>query len=105
MYDKLHKIEKVIFDVCALGLLLIYSYAAVIAPTATQYHRGIYVIVTYVLVFLIYRSKSVIMRVVDYILIVLSIGSIGYWMLNFEAINYRTGAETELDTAIAVVGV
>ncbi|MCP3671709.1 MAG: TRAP transporter fused permease subunit [Gammaproteobacteria bacterium] len=105
MYDKLHKIEKVIFDVCALGLLLIYSYAAVIAPTATQYHRGIYVIVTYILVFLIYRSKSTIMRVVDYILIVLSIGSIGYWMMNFEAINYRTGAETELDTAIAVVGV
>jgi hypothetical protein len=32
------------------------------------------------------------MRVVDYLLILLSI-SVGYWILNFEAINYRTGAE------------
>lgn len=45
------------------------------------------------------------MRVVDYLLILLSLISIGYWMLNFEPINYRTGAETPLDMAIAIVGV
>ncbi len=105
MYEKLHKIEKVLFDVSAMGLLLFYAYAAVISPAATQFHRGIYVIATYVLVFLIYRSKSFIMRVIDYILILLSIASIGYWMFNFEAINYRTGAETDLDMGVAVVGV
>ena len=105
MYDKLHRIEQIFFDICAVGLLLFYSYSAVISPAATQYHRGVYVITTYILVFLLYRSKSTIMRVVDYILILLSIGSIGYWMFNFEAINYRTGAETNLDMAIAVVGV
>ena len=60
---------------------------------------------TYVLVFLLYRSKSRIMRVVDYLLILLSIITIGYWMMNFEVINYRTGAETRLDMAIAMVGV
>jgi len=105
VYDKLHRIEQIFFDICAVGLLLFYSYSAVISPAATQYHRGVYVITTYILVFLLYRSKSTIMRVVDYILILLSIGSIGYWMFNFEAINYRTGAETNLDMAIAVVGV
>lgn len=105
MYKKLTRLEQVIFDISAVGLLLFYSYSAVISPAATQYHRGIYVIVTYVLVFLVYKSKTKIMRVVDYILILLSIGSIGYWMINFEAINYRTGAETNLDMAIAVVGV
>jgi len=105
MYEKLHKIEKIFFDISALALLLFYSYSAVIAPAATQFHRGIYVIATYVLVFLIYRSKSTIMRVVDYILILLSIVTIGYWMFNFEAINYRTGAETDVDMAIAMVGV
>ena len=72
---------------------------------ATQYHRGIYVIITYLLIFLLYRSKSKIMRVVDYCLMVLSVGSIGYWIINFETINYRTGAETQLDMIIAVVGV
>ena len=76
-----------------------------IEPAATQYHRGIYVIITYVLVFLLYKSKSTVMRVVDYILILLSIVCIGYWIVNFEAINYRAGAETQTDQIIAMIGV
>jgi len=75
------------------------------APAATQYHRGIYVLATYILVFLTYRSTSTIMRAVDYFLIALSIITISYWIYNFEAINYRTGAETPLDMTVAVVGV
>nr|VFK39987.1 MAG: TRAP transporter, 4TM/12TM fusion protein [Candidatus Kentron sp. TC]VFK55875.1 MAG: TRAP transporter, 4TM/12TM fusion protein [Candidatus Kentron sp. TC] len=105
MYEKLNKIEKIIFDLLAIGLVLFYSYAAVLQPAATQYHRGIYVIITYVLVFLLYKSTTPLMRVVDYLLILLSIGSVGYWILNFEAINYRSGAETPLDMAVAMVGV
>ena len=105
MFDKLHKIEQGIFDLLAVFLVLFYSYSAVLAPAATQFHRGIYVIITYVLVFLLYQSKSRLGRVIDYLLIVLSIISIGYWILNFEVINYRAGAETTLDKAIAVVGV
>lgn len=105
MYEKLHKVEQVFFDISAMALLLFYAYSAVISPAATQFHRGIYVVATYVLVFLLYRSKSSFMRVVDYILILLSIVTISYWMFNFEAINYRTGAETDLDKTIAVIGV
>lgn len=105
MYDRLHKIEKIIFDVLAVLLVLFYSYSAVLKPAATQYHRGIYVIVTYILVFLLYRSRSLVMRVVDYLLILASIVTVGYWILNFEAINYRTGAETHLDMVIAMIGV
>ncbi len=105
MFDKLNKAEKILFDVCSVTLVLFYSYAAVLQPASTQYHRGIYVIITYVLVFLLYRSQSTVMRVVDYLLMLLSIVSIGYWILNFEAINYRTGAETELDMVMAVIGV
>nr|VFJ95305.1 MAG: TRAP transporter, 4TM/12TM fusion protein [Candidatus Kentron sp. LFY] len=105
MYEKLHKIEKIVFDFLAVGLVLFYSYAAVLQPTATQYHRGVYVIITYVLVFLLYKSTNPLMRVVDYVLILLSIASVGYWIVNFEAINYRSGAETPLDMAVAMVGV
>jgi TRAP transporter 4TM/12TM fusion protein len=105
MFEKLNKVEKVIFDACSIILVLFYSYSAVLQPAATQYHRGIYVVLTYVLVFLIYQSKSRIMRVVDYVLMLLSIMSIGYWILNFEAINYRTGAENQLDMIMAVIGV
>jgi TRAP transporter 4TM/12TM fusion protein len=112
VYDKLNKAEKIIFDVLAVALVLFYSYSAVAKPAATQYHRGIYVIITYVLVFLAYQSKSKkwpglnpILRATDYLLILLSVFTIGYWMLNFEAINYRTGIETPFDMAVAMVGV
>lgn len=105
MYEKLNKFEQIVFDICSLVLVLFYSYAAIIKPMATQYHRGVYVIITYVLVFLMYKSKTIIMRVVDYILILLSIASIGYWMVMFETINYRTGAETTVDMVFAVIGV
>ncbi|WP_291345872.1 TRAP transporter fused permease subunit [Desulfobacula sp.] len=93
------------FDICSVILVVFYSYAAVIHPMATQYHRGVYIIITYLLVFLLYKSKSKIMRVVDYILILLSLASIGYWMFMFETINYRTGAETQTDMVFAIIGV
>ncbi len=105
LYDKLHRVEKWLFDLLALVLVVFYSYSAVLEPAPTQYHRGIYIIITYVLVFLIYRSKTLLGRVIDYLLILASVVSIGYWVLNFQDINYRAGAETELDMAIAMVGV
>jgi len=105
VYDKLNKVEKIIFDVLAVTLVLYYSYSAVLQPAATQYHRGIYVIITYILIFLAYKSKNKWLRIVDYILIFLSIFSIGYWIINFEVINYRTGAETPFDMFVAVIGV
>jgi TRAP transporter 4TM/12TM fusion protein len=101
----MNKVEQVLFDTMALGLVLFYSYSAVIAPAATQYHRGVYVVVTYILVFLVYRSTSRVGRVCDFLLILGSIVTLGYWIVNFEVINYRAGAETELDKWIAMAGV
>lgn len=105
MYNKLNRFEQIFFDICSVTLVLFYSWAAVVQPMATQYHRGIYIIITYVLVFLLYQSKTTIGRVFDYILIVLSVACIGYWIIMFETINYRTGAETQVDMVFAVVGV
>ena len=75
MYQKLNRIEKILFD--AGALLLFYVFSAVIMPMSTQYHRGIYTLVTYVLVFLLYRSKSKWMRIVDYLLMLASMVCIG----------------------------
>jgi len=105
VYEKLNRFEQIVFDVCSVILVVFYSWAAVVQPMATQYHRGIYVIITYVLVFLLYKSKTTIGRVIDYILIALSVACIGYWIVLFEAINYRTGAETHTDMVFAVIGV
>ncbi|MES9966193.1 MAG: TRAP transporter fused permease subunit [Sedimenticola sp.] len=105
LVEKMNKVEQMLFDALALGLVLFYSYSAVLEPAATQFHRGIYVVITYVLVFLVYRSKGQIGRIWDYILMAVSVVTLGYWIMNFEAINYRAGAETELDQWIAMVGV
>jgi TRAP-type uncharacterized transport system fused permease subunit len=105
VYDQLKRFEQIIFDTLSVLLVLFYSYAAVVQPASTQYHRGIYVIITYVLVFLLYKSKSKMMRVVDYLLILLSIVSIGYWIsISKRSITAR-GAETPFDQTVAVVGV
>jgi TRAP transporter 4TM/12TM fusion protein len=86
-------------------MVLFYSWSAIFEPAATQYHRGIYVIITYMLVFLIYKSRSRLMRLVDYLLMLASLVSVSYWILNFEAINYRIGIETEMDKTMAMIGV
>lgn len=105
MYDKLSRMEQYLFDFLSLALVLFYSWSAVFEPAATQYHRGIYVIITYVLVFLIYKSKRLVFRILDYLLMAASVVSVGYWIMNFEAINYRTGMENDLDKTMAMVGV
>ena len=105
MYERLNPVERGVFDILSLALVVFYSYSAVLDPAATQFHRGIYVVITYVLVFLLYRSPGTPGRVVDYLLIATSVACIGYWMWNFEAINYRVGAETELDRWFAMAGV
>ncbi|MES9999466.1 MAG: TRAP transporter fused permease subunit [Candidatus Thiodiazotropha lotti] len=107
LFSKLNKFEQWAFDAMAIGLVLFYSYSAVLEPAATQFHRGVYVIITYILVFLLYRSNwgGIYGRIWDYLLMVVAIVTLGYWILNFEAINYRAGAENELDTWIAVAGV
>ncbi|MFP4070469.1 MAG: TRAP transporter permease [Desulfovibrionales bacterium] len=105
MYEKLHRFEQIFFDFLAVSLVLFYSWSAVFEPASTEFHRGIYVMITYILIFLLYKSKSTLFRIGDYLLILLSILSIGYWIYNFEAINYRVGIETPLDRTMAVIGV
>ncbi len=105
MYEKLHKFEKIIFDILSVTLVLFYSYSSIYRPASTQYHRGVYVLITYVLIFLLYRLKNKWLRVLDYGLIGLSIWVCVYWITNFEALNYRAGAETDMDRLVALVGV
>jgi len=101
----LNRIETYVFKALSVGLVLFYILAATVAPAATEFHRGIYVFITYVLVFMLYKSPQPSLRPLDYFLMLLSIISISYWIFNYEALNYRAGAETHLDEAVAVAGV
>jgi TRAP transporter 4TM/12TM fusion protein len=105
LYDRMNRWERGFFNVLALTLLLFYSYAAVISPVSTEMHRGVYVLITYLLIFLVYRSKHRAFRGLDYVLMLVSFGVVAYWMMNFRDLNYRAGAETLMDQRVAVVGV
>jgi TRAP transporter 4TM/12TM fusion protein len=156
------------------GMVLFYFYTAGLAAVATQYHRGVYVFVTYVLVFLLYPAGKTRMRIplslvigaiiscavaalgfyetVDAFHAEITSGSAGligaillgavaigaaatfvdnvlmkkwpenptltdilyaltasavvyYWIHEFEVLNYRAGAETNLDAMISIVGI
>jgi len=171
------------------GMVVFYFYTAGLASVATQYHRGVYVLVTYLLVFLLYPGGSTWYRYVlallvgalvactasallfyddvvqfhtalmsigetwkasgagaalggmgvgmwfivvgtlvvgglmlvvdgwlekrypqnpvlsDVIFAVFSAAVVIYWMKEFEALNYRAGAENELDALISIAGI
>jgi TRAP transporter 4TM/12TM fusion protein len=96
-------------EVLLMGMVLFYLYNSGYRSVAVQYHRGVYVLLTYVLVFLLYpaRGKSRADRptVVDVLLAVVSVFAVGYWIVNFEALNYRMGMETKVDYYFSAVGV
>ncbi len=95
----------------ALGvfMVLFYFYNAGFSPVAAQYHRGIYVLITYILVFISYplRDKGATNRptLMDIGLALIAALAVGYWMIEFENLNYRMGAENAYDTAASVIGV
>ncbi|GAB6191036.1 TRAP transporter permease [Desulfocastanea catecholica] len=179
---------KLVIALLGAGLVLFYFYAAGISSVGTQYHLGIYVFITYVLVFLLYPAGSPTVRVVlslllstvlvsviailfiyrdhvvfyqmimtladsfkmdrlaeslakaaaiwpfflaigamaaglffmdgflekrwrhnptlsDVLFAMVAGGVVYYWLSQFEALNWRAGAENELDSLISITGI
>ena len=165
---------KLLVAVLGAGMVLFYFYTAGLAAVATQYHRGVYVFVTYVLVFLLYPAGKTWMRIPlsliigaviscaiaglgfyesvdafhseitggnmglfggivtgtviigftatfldnlvmkkwpenptlsDILYALVSAAVVYYWIHEFEVLNYRAGAETNLDAMISIVGI
>lgn len=105
MLQNLNRTERLLFDLLAVSLLLFYSYAALIEPVSTQYHRGVYVLITYILVFLVYKSTNRFLRVFDYILLVVAAIPVLYFMIFFVDLNHRAGIETPMDQWMSLIGV
>ena len=89
-------------------MVLFYLYCAA-EPVDTQYFLGIYVLITYVLVFLNYpfwrKSPENRPSVLDIFLALVAVFVVGYYIVEYEAINYRMGSETALDTMVSVIGI
>ncbi|HDR46100.1 MAG TPA: TRAP transporter fused permease subunit, partial [Geoalkalibacter subterraneus] len=179
---------KYLVAVLGAGMVLFYFYAAGVASVGTQYHLGIYVFITYILVFLLYPARQAWVKMglnlllafilaslaaivffldshvvyyerlmqwgqvfkdeglwssisqvsaswplllatlalsaalqyvdifcekrfknaptpSDVLFALVAAGAVYYWLSQFEALNWRAGAENELDALISITGV
>jgi TRAP transporter 4TM/12TM fusion protein len=93
-----------------MGIFMVffYMYCAAV-PVDTQYFLGIYVLITYALVFLLYPMLQNSPRTrpswPDVFLAIVAVLVVGYYIVEYEAINYRMGSETRLDTFVSIVGI
>ncbi|MFP4236622.1 MAG: TRAP transporter permease [Desulfonatronovibrio sp.] len=97
--------------VSLLGVVMVffYMYSAGVQPFSDQYHRGVYVLLTYVMIFLSFpfwsRSSHHRPTIIDIGLALTSVFVVGYWILEFESLAYRSGAETQMDIWVSMVGI
>jgi TRAP transporter 4TM/12TM fusion protein len=98
---------RVVFDLLAGGMALYYLYSALVGAFRTEMHLGVYVGLTFAMVFIFYpgrlgRRKSR-PNAIDVALALLSLMVAGYFIHQYEAIAYRMGRETELDMVFATI--
>ncbi len=115
----------------SVGMAGFYIYTAGTLPAPVQWQRGIYVMLTYILILLLYpaipkrsRARPYVERwldrlpdwlrallaphqgpsVIDLILIALTVTTVGYYIINFRELQFRAGAYNETDFVIATIG-
>jgi len=106
---KLTGLWRGIVSLLGAFMVVFYFFSVAGLPIDTQYNRGVYVLLTYVMVFLSFpmtkRSNSFRPTVIDIILCLVSLACVGYFMLEFEAFNYRSGNESNMDIYVSIVGI
>ncbi|WP_298402782.1 TRAP transporter permease [uncultured Chloroflexus sp.] len=121
----------VVVALVAVGMAGFYIYTAGTLPAPVQWQRGIYVMLTYILVLLLYpavgkksvlqpalgrvadrlpgRLRTIVMprggpTIVDLILIGVVVVVVGYFIVNYPALQRRAGAYTQTDFTVSVIG-
>jgi len=86
-----------------------YIYSAVFGVATPEWHRGLYLGLTFAMAFLLYlfRKGSPAERpsAWDVAFAALSLGAVGYWIWEYGGLAYRAGVYTDLDYYVSIVGV
>lgn len=94
-------LSRHVAEIIAIIMTVFYLGSAVLGGQALQYHLGVYVGITLVLIFVIYPmklgEKKLTPTLLDYFLAFLSALSTLYFILNYSSIVDRLGAETTTD--------
>lgn len=104
---KLSGIEAQMVNIAAALFAGFYFYSSGFGMAEPQIHRGVYFGMTMILGFILYqfRSSSPATRVskVDYVLVLLTIGCVGYFMYEYPKMAYRAGAYTQTDVIVGII--
>ena len=105
---ELKGISKSIFEIGAVFFVGFYIYSAGFSAAAEQYHLGLYLLFTFALIGILYKSRqsSPASRpsIIDILFVCLSVCAIGYWIIDYPNIANRAGAYTHLDIAMGAIG-
>lgn len=107
--DNLNKIFQTIVGVVAVCFSAFYFYTAGFGILSSESHRGIYLLVTFLLSILLYPAckkypKSKVLYVVDAILVAMACSSVLYWMLQYkEYAIYRAGWTNQWDLIFGII--
>lgn len=121
----------IVVALLAVGMAGFYIYTAGTLPAPVQWQRGIYVMLTYILVLLLYpavgkksRLQSLLNRfanalpgpvrmivmprggptIIDLVLIAVVVVVVGYFILNYPSLQRRAGAYNQTDFLVSVIG-
>lgn len=98
---------KWLFEFIAVIFVLFYVLGAGFGTPGEEYHVGLYLLLTFVLIGIFYRFKpnSPTSRpsVMDIVLLGLTIITIGYWILEYKTLANRAGAYSKLDVVVGAI--
>lgn len=96
----------IIFQILAFSLSAYYLYTCALGIVNMQQHRGIYFLLTMLLIFLLFpafKTKNNKVPVYDWILMFMALFVIGFWILDFnEYVQHRTGMPSTRDIILGV---
>lgn len=95
-----------IVDLLAAFMAAFYLYTAWAGANRLEVHLGVYVGLTYVLIFLVYPLRRGTPKfrptVLDVTLAVTSAAVVTYWVTNYQSLTYRAGAYTQMDFVMSI---
>ncbi|MEX2541761.1 MAG: TRAP transporter permease, partial [Trueperaceae bacterium] len=84
-----------------------YLYTALFGANRLEVYLGVYVALTFVLIFLVYPLKRGTIKraptIPDIALALVSVAVVGYWVANYQAITYRAGAANQADHVMGIL--
>ena len=98
---------KWLFESIAVVFVLFYVFGAGFGTSGEQYHVGLYLLLTFILIGIFYRSNqdSPVSRpsAMDLVLHGLTVVAIGYWILEYKTLANRAGAYSKLDVIVGAI--